>query len=799
MEGFLHSTEISELIPFDYSRPILYFPVRHHSPGCSRHLLRVMERYQPDCILVEGPETANKLIPVLTDEGTVPPVAFYYFYKDTAKHISSEAEDYKCYYPFLRTSPEYQALRYARVHGIDSSFIDLPYGDILIHTAQEKGLRKKREISAYGDEHYFSESRYFAALCEKTGLRSFEEFWEKYFEIDAVFVSTEEFIRRMYTYCLITRRNTPEEEMLLDGCLVRESFMADHIRKAARSHQRVLVVTGGFHSYGLYQLTEGHAQPQKYKVHAFSGKVQDVYAMSYSFEAADALNGYGSGMQHPWFYDRIWSAMEEGAGAPEVYEQTVLQTLLQCARDCMKENLLITMSDISSAVTMYQGLAAMRDKRSAGLYELYDSVRSCFIKGETNVCSDLPLRLLGRIAAGREIGKLCDTAEKVPIIRNFEELSQKYKLKTDKVLEQKIELEIFSKPVHRQISRFFYQLGFLNAHFAIRLKGADLLQNSNRSIIREQWAYKRCAETDAALIDASVYGGTVEEACIVQSLDRLKRVQECREAAKLYVECFLMGIRTTEGFSQQMDGIIATDGDFFSVGQGLYYFNMLCRLQEMYAVERWDSEVFLRKCFEKLVPRLPKMAGVTEDKAEECIRICRLLYSLAAEKRLSDEYDSLIEAFVGMIRYPSPEPSVYGAVLGLLYGSNECWKDEIRTAMQAYLSGAPDIRKQGAVFLRGLFSTARDIVLVGDEFIRITDTLIKGFSMEEFLEILPELRLAFSYFLPYETDKIAGIVAGLYGEQGYQVRRELPINREVYAAGAALEREILTETGWTDA
>ena len=35
-------------------------------------------------------------------------------------------------------------------------------------------------------------------------------------------------------------------------------------------------VTGGFHSYGLYQLIEGTAKPQKYKLHKFSEKVQDV-------------------------------------------------------------------------------------------------------------------------------------------------------------------------------------------------------------------------------------------------------------------------------------------------------------------------------------------------------------------------------------------------------------------------------------------------------------------------------------------------------------------------------------------
>ncbi len=798
MEGILFGKEISEMIPFDYSQNILYFPVRHHSPGCSYHLMKVMEKYRPDCVLVEGPQTADKLIPVLTDKGTVPPVAFYYYYKDSSKYISDEAEDYKCYYPFLRTSPEYNALCYASSHGIDCGFIDLPYGDILINTAAEKGMRRKNEINSYSDEYHLTESRYFSVLCQKTGMRSFEEFWEKYFEIDALNITSEEYIKRLHTFCHITRINTPEDEMLSDGCLVRESFMADNIRKAAQKHSKVLVVTGGFHSYGLYQLIEGSAKPQKYKLHKLSEKVQDVYAMSYSFEAADALSGYASGMQNPGFYDRIWSGIAECNETGKIYETAVLDTLLKCAKACAGEKLLITMSDISAAVTMYQGLASLRGKYSAGLYELYDSVQTCFIKGEKNASSDLPLRLLNKAAAGSEIGKLCDTAEKVPIVQNFEDLAKKYKLRIDSIMEQKTELEIFTKPAHRETSRLLYQMSFLDCGFAKKIKGADLINNKDRSRLREHWSYKRTADVDAALIDHSALGGTIEEACTVLSLRKLRDMQNCSEGAKLYVECFLMGLDTTEGFSERMEDIIINDGDFFSVGQGCYYFNMLHSLYELYQTENDTADVFLRKCFYKAVTMLPGMINVNEDRAGECIKICRMLYSLVTGNILNNEYEMLKDAFDSMTKRPDPEPSVYGAVLGLLYGMDSSYKNEIRMAAQAYLSGSKEMQKQGAAFLRGLFSAARDIVLVGDEFVRITDTLIQGFDWNEFMEILPELRLAFSYFSPYETDRIAETAASLHGGNAEKIRQDLHIDSEIYSAGVQLEKEILKETGWAN-
>ena len=797
MEEVLRSKEIFEIIPFNYDLPVLFFPVRHHSPACSYHLQKVIEKYRPDCILVEGPQNADKLIPVLTDDGTVPPAAFYYFYKDSAKYISEDAEEYKCYYPFLSTSPEYNALVYARKNNINCGFIDMPYGEILINTAENMGLRRKREVPSYSDDHYLSEGKFFEALCKKTGMRSFEEFWERFFEIDSLYMNTEEFVKRMYTYCFLLRKNTPEDDMHKDGCLVRESYMSECIRSSMKTHERVLVVTGGFHSYGLYNLVFGGGKSSKVKLHNFGSKVQDVYAMCYSYELADALNGYASGMQNPGFYNEVWALIknktEAGESIEKVYDDVITETLLKCAKECVKSKLLITLSDISSATLMYRGLAAIRDKKSAGLYELYDAVQSCFIKGELNASSSLPLDILNKTAAGSGMGKLSDRAEKVPIIKDFEDLAQKFKLKINIVIEQKIELDIFSKPSHMEISRLFYRLSFLETGFAKRIKGADIIGNTDRSRIREIWSYKRSADSDASLIDASMYGATVEEACTVCAVRRLFSEQRASDAAKLYVESFLMGIDITESFTQKMQDIIIDDGDFFSIGKAVYYFNMLHSLKKLYGVNNNKEEFFLVRCFDKVVTMLPSIINVSDDYADECIKICRLIYSLVSNPFLSDRYNVLIDAFVRMTTQKDPQPAVYGAVLGLLYGSAGEYRNEISYALNGYLTGTKEMKKRGAIFLKGLFSTARDIVLVGNAFINMTDELIRGLDMEDFMEVLPELRLAFSYFTPYEIDSISKKAADLYNADNIDILKGINIYSRFYSMGIELEKEICSD------
>lgn len=797
MERILQNKEIFKIIPFDYKQPIIYFPIRHHSPACSFHLINVIREYQPDFILVEGPQNANRLIPVLTDEDTVLPAAFYYFYKDTDKLVNEEGNDYKCYYPFLNTSPEYNALMEAKKRNIECSFIDLPYGEILLHTAENMGIRTKREIANYNDDSYLSENKIFHALCEKTGLRSFEEFWEKFFEIDALYISTEEFAARMMSYCYLARQNTPKEKMQKDGCLIREQYMAFHIREASKKYKRILVVTGGFHTPGLYELLEQGKKIPKIKLHNFSESIQNVYPMSYSLEAADALNGYAAGMQNPGFYEMVWQEMKNKSplkeGVSGIYSDAVLDILLKTAKAGNKENVLITMSDISSAVTMYEGLSLLRDKKAPGLYELYDCVQGCFVKGELNAASDIPLRILGKIATGSKVGKLCADAPKTPLLINFEELCVKYKLKRNTILEQKIELDIFSKPHHLEISRFFNQMDFLDANFAKRIKGADIIQNTDRSRIREVWSYSYSIKTDSALIDASVYGGTIKEACGVLSLKNLKNTQKCGEAAKLYVQCFLMGIDVSEEAVRKIEDIIIKDGDFFSISKGIYYFDMLDSLKTLYHIENITAEYFLNKCFQKIIIMLPSMIHVNAEHSQECIKICKMLYRLASKNKTNIEYEPLFEAFQTMILAKYPEPALYGAILGLLYGKDTLYRKKISGVLNGYLSGSGEMYSQGAVFLRGLFSTARDIVLVGDEFIKMINRLIKAFSMEDFMEILPELKLAFSYFLPSEIDSIAEKAAALYDKKAEDVKENLGLYKDLYTNGLQLEKEICAE------
>ena len=98
MEKILRSKEMAEIV---------LLPVRHHSPACSFHVRKVIETYRPSVVLIEGPENANELIPVMVHRDTQAPFAVYYSFYDKTGLLSEEKEHYKCYYPFL----DYSLLR----------------------------------------------------------------------------------------------------------------------------------------------------------------------------------------------------------------------------------------------------------------------------------------------------------------------------------------------------------------------------------------------------------------------------------------------------------------------------------------------------------------------------------------------------------------------------------------------------------------------------------------------------------------------------------------------------------------
>lgn len=760
MEAVLRGEKLPEVIPFDWDAKVLYVPVRHHSPVCAWHLEKIIARYRPDCILVEGPENANDLVELLTDPETEAPVALYYACRDEGKYLSDGEEPgmWRCYYPFLDVSPELVALRAAARLGIPGKFIDLSFGEILLATKADRGLRTAEEKLSYASDRYLSQSRFQKLLCEKAGVRDFEEFWEKYFEIGGMALSSEDFVNLMHTYCQLARRDTPMVELREDGCLAREAHMARRIREAMKEYRRILVVAGGFHISGLIAPV---AEPPEVKKRP--RLVQSVYPMRYSMEAADALNGYASGMPMPGFYDCIWQQLH-GEKPEQAWQTVVLDHLVRTGRRLRSQGENISACDETCALSQALGLAALRDKRQPGLYELQDAVLSSFVKGEADLSGLEPMRILRKLATGHKLGVLASTAQVPPLTRDFEQQCRRHRLKLVGGTQEVI-LSVLAEPKHRDASRFLQRTEFLGCDFARRTRGPDLISGRDRNLIRETWQYQWSAGVEAALIEQSISGGTVRDACITELRRRISAAALAQEGAELLLKGFLMGLGDQTGtLAEKMDLLLISDGDFTSLCRACAHLYRLHQWKDQYGEpDAIDDEALLSRAFDRCIQLLPAMHCVDERNLNQVQEAMSLLYQLTLQPELPQRRERLQEALEMLVEQDSIQPGLHGTALGLLYGMDPAKKAQVDGVVRGYLRGTPGRKLQSAQLLQGLFYTARDLLLTDGDFLKQIDLLLCELEDGDFTRMLPQLRLAFSYFLPRETDRLAQTAAGLHG------------------------------------
>lgn len=777
MDALLRGQGTAEVIPFSLDDPVLLYPVRHHSPACAWHLERIMDRYKPDCILVEGPENANDLIPVLTDPETRAPVALYYACRDEEGLLSPERETCRCYYPFLEQSPELAALRFAAKRGIPGRFIDLPYAEILLATQSARGLRTQEEKQSYASDRYLAANRFQERLCRRAGLRSFEEFWEKYFETAGLFLSDEAFVGQMNTYCLLSRQNTPEAELQEDGCLAREAHMAMRIREAAGQYRRVLVVAGGFHIWGLLHPAPAVKPPSRLPN-------QSVYPMRYTMPAADALSGYASGMPAPGYYAQLWAALH-CQSPEEAWNGVTLDYLVKTGRRLRRAGDTLSAFDEICAFQQAKGLAALREKPVPGLYELQDAVLSSFVKGEADLAASAPLETLRELTRGKTVGKLCAAAPTPPLVRDFEEKCRTFRLKREDAAGQEVTLSIFAQPRHRAASRFFHQTVFLNCGFARRQKGPDLQQRRDRNLIRERWTYRWTAAVETVLIEEAASGATMEEACAAALEERMAKANTAAAGARLLVEGFLMGLGDAGTLRDRMEALLVADGEFVSLCEAFASLSTLEEWRDQYG-EAEDYTALLGRCFGRVVQLLPAMAAVDDRGVLEVQQACLLLYQVTGRETFASRRPALMEAFARLTDRDPVHPALHGAALGLLYGGDPGWKDRIDEEVRSYLGGTRGMMQKAASFLQGLFRTARDLLLVDQGFLRQIDRMMTELTEEEFTALLPELRLAFSYFVPMETDSIARRAAALHRASVRDLRRGA-VDAAAYARTEAVD------------
>lgn len=780
-------SHLERLLPKLRSEAVTYFPVRHHSPACAAHVTRWIETYRPSAVLIEGPESFTPQLAMLADPRCVSPVAIYSRFVDRQASVNLEVTGagrafslgpprYAAYYPLCDYSPELAAIRAGFAMGSRLRFIDLDYPEKVLAETEEDGEPAGVRVESLADEPHLRHSQYVQHLVKRMGCRDFNELWDHVFEAQADRLTTDEWIDRLAGYCALARLDYTEEDLRRDGTAAREACMAaainDELRRNADSGRPILVVTGGFHSVALPDLVAAQVErPLRPKI---SPEDAGVWLVRYSFDQLDALAGYAAGMPSPGFYDRLWRASDPGQVAADV-----LVEISRLTREQQAPNVVST-PDVIAALQMARQLADFRGHASPLREDVLDAIRSCFVKGEMDAEGRRMMQLATSVLAGARVGELPPGCGVPPIVEDFRAAARRLRLPVDRIEPRNMVLDLYRKSTHRHISRFFHRLDLLGVPFAAYLGGPDFVSGQSLGRIQEQWRVAWSPAVESALIEAFVYGPTVEEAAAGKLAEQ---IAECEQeglgrSTAAAVEILLRACRLgLHEFAPRIVNLvvarIAEDPELPSVVKGLTQLELLLYSREPLEASHLSELPSLMTLAYQRSCRLLASAGNCPKEAVdwviESIRALReTVCSNAATSQVDLDVELFHDALQRIVALPPHEaqPAIVGAAAGVLFGEGIIDDRRLAAVALMYLSGSFTEAGRTCGVLRGLLATAKEAFWQVGDVLHAIDEQFGSWDDETFLQSLPELRLAFADLTPREISKVADGVASIHGEAG---------------------------------
>jgi len=741
---------------------------------------------KPAAILVEGPSSFTPLIPAILDPGTKPPVAIYTHFIDVGRKLYKPAENepdlgparFAAYYPFCEYSPELVALRAGKEIGARLRFIDLDYADqVLAEHAAGRQMSKPR-IETLMQERHLQRSAYLNALARRSGCRDFNEMWDHLFEARFTSISTQSFMRDVAAYCFFARCDASPESLEVDGTLAREQAMVaaidEEVTDYSAGSRPILVVTGGFHTVALPKM-EGteHKRP------ALSQQPADAVQQAlirYSFEQLDALNGYSAGMPSPSYYNRLWQ--EFSAGVAEPHSPVATAILVEIGAMTRKKDMQIALSTADEIAALQQAclLASLRGHPGPTREDLLDGVRSCFVKGAMDAEGTVLMGIVSHVLTGKDIGDVPPMAGAPPIVTSFRKEAERARLDIHDSLKRRVSLEIYRKENHRRTSRFLHSVSFLRVPFAALVAGPDFVRGTGLERIHEHWQYFWSPMTEGALVEAAVYGATIEEATANRLREAIARLEEegkgrsATAGVSMLILACRMGLhRHASQLLQLIACKIAEESSFIEAIGAANQLLLLWQSREpLEAHSLIEVPELLRACYLRACYLVPGLVQCPESELGPALdSLSSMREVLAASGDLLDG-DLFWQAASIVLKTPNqshlPYSTICGAMAGLLFSSSRMDQTQLDELVVGYLIGISDAQKRVG-FLRGLLKTCREAAWQNLPLVRSLDEILAGWDEKEFIAALPSLRLALADLTPRETDRVAGRVASLHGQK----------------------------------
>lgn len=717
--------------------------IRHHGPGSARSLVAALEEYRPDALLIEGPPEAEPLLSLAAHAEMRPPVALLIYDPQSPRRCA--------FYPFAEFSPEWQAIRFGLKNNIPIRLMDLPQSITLalraeaelkeeesaesaVIAAEKAAEEAQAEVGEGETEAAEARRDPLSLLARAAGYDDSERWWEHLVEqrqdSAGLFAAIREAMHALRSELLGGASQCEEKNEAR-----REACMRNTIRQAKKDgFERIAVICGAWHAPALAELPSAKSDTDLLKGLP-KLKAQCAW-VPWTYGRIARHSGYGAGVVSPGWYDFLW-AMRSKTGNGAVVRELSAGWLARVAKLLRDKQFDVSTAHVIEAVRLAEALTALRGRSLPGLDEFNEAVQTVILMGDPTAMALIENELI----VGERMGEVPSDAPTLPIQQDLARLQKSLRLppsadSKDCALDLRKENDL-------ERSKLLHRLRLLN------IPWGEVIESPVRGkgTFRETWRVQWQPEFAIEVIEAGIWGNTIESAASAFAVDQSGKTEELAGLTQLVNLVLLAGLEDAIRLvMQRLDAIAALTGDVARMMDALPPLGGAMRYGSVRAT---DIEV-LGRVIAGLVARI-------------CIGLVEACYSLdddaarAMLERIGRVDDTLrtlendgftaqwVAALEKLIDAQTLHGLVGGRVTRVLLDRGRLDAAEAGRRMGLALSrGADPIR--GGAWVEGFLQGSGMVLLHTDALWAIIDDWVCALGEESFTVVLPLLRRTFASF-----------------------------------------------------
>ena len=708
--------------------------IRHHGPGSAKSLQRALAQLQPDCLLIEAPADAEKMLSMATTEYLILPVALLIY----------NPKDFKqaVFLPFALFSPEWIAIQFALEHNIPIRFMDLPM-------AIKFGLPTGSNNFEITEEKQAIVADPLGYLARLAGYEDSERWWEVMFEQQVGDVTHFEAVLSLMTALRNEVGAFETEETLL-----REAYMRKTAHQATKDgFQTIAIVCGAWHS-PIFQNFDTYRPKQDNTLLKGLSKVKtEATWIPWAYTRLASSGGYRAGVISPAWYEIIFQHSNA----------ETIRWMVQAARLLRAEDLEASTANALDAVRLADTLATIRAMALPGLDELREAAITVLCNGDKE-----PFELIEeKLVIGTAVGKVAQDVKSVPLQKDLIEQIKSANLKKywenteSQWLKASAQLPKggidLREPNDLLKSRLLHRLNILNVAWGTRHHEG----RQDKGSFKEYWKMAWMPELAIHVIEASRWGNTVEDAANTCMLEKTNNALQLVEIVALLEQAMLADIQeATTMLLTKLQESTAHSQDVFRL---IAVFATSARIVR-YGSVRATNVVLVQSLIEQLLVRitvaLPAACVNLDDTfAKEASEQIRQFHD-AIHVMQEAEYESLwYDTLTKIESIAKVHPRVEGYAIRLLLDKQVVDPEWVEKRMQFTFSKG-NTPLQAAMWLEGFLEGSGLILIYHQSLWQLLHSWLGHLEESTFLEVVPMLRRAFSTFTPPERQKILAFAKG---------------------------------------